>query len=220
MALKRVLEPELMETDRDAREYGKIDHAAAEMEFVRVLSEELGFARGGLIDLGAGPCGIPVEICRRIKGARVTAVEMALPMLKLASGRIARSGFSGCIRLVRADAKATGLPPRSFDFAVCNNLAHHIADPRLLFREIARLLRPGGGVLIRDLRRPRTARELADRMGHCCGDTPRQRELLRGSLLAALLPEEAAAFARKAGLKGLSLRVEGDRHWELRRAVE
>ncbi|PIU20129.1 MAG: SAM-dependent methyltransferase, partial [Elusimicrobia bacterium CG08_land_8_20_14_0_20_59_10] len=116
-----------------------------------------------------------------------------------------------------ADAKNTGLPCGSFDFAVCNNLVHHIAEPGLLFREIARLLRHGGGIFIRDLRRPRTARELAAHMANCSGDTPRQRELLRDSLLAALRPEEVAEFVKGAGLRGVVLAEAGDRHWELRR---
>ena len=217
MLSKRVLEPEIMDTAADAREYAAIDRASATAEFVRVLAEELDFRGGRLADLGAGPCDIPVEICRRIKGVKVTAVEMAPAMLKLASAKIARSGFSGRIRLLPADAKFTGLPAGSFDFVTCSNLIHHIADPVLIFREIARLLRPGGGVLVRDLRRPLSARELGARMADCSGDTPRQRELLRNSLRAALRAGEAAAYARRGGLDGFTLTADGDRHWQLRR---
>jgi len=219
MAFKRVLEPEIMDTDRDAREYGAIDRAEANAGFVRILADELDFRRGKLADLGAGPCAIPVAICRRLKNVRVTAVELAPAMLKLASKKIARCGFSGRIRLLPADAKDTGLPAGSFDFVTCNNLLHHIADPALLFREIARLLRPGGGVLVQDLRRPRSAGELDAQMANCAGDTPRQRELLRNSLCAALRMEEVAAYARRGGLKGFTLAAAGDRHWQLRRPV-
>lgn len=219
MLIKRVLEPEIMDTADDAREYAAIDRAPATAEFVRGLAEELNFSGGRLADLGAGPCDLPVEICRRIKGARVTAVEMAPAMLKLASAKIARCGFSGRIRLVRGDAKGTGLPAGSFDFVTCSNLMHHIADPALVFREIARLLRPGGGVLVKDLRRPLSARELEARMADCAGDTPRQRELLRNSLRASLRVGEVAAYARRGGLKGFALGADGDRHWQLRRPV-
>ena len=217
MVLKRVLEPEIMETARDAREYEAIDHSEVNREFVSTLADELAFRSGALIDLGAGPCELPVEICRRIKGAKIIAVEMAPPMLKLAAKKIACSGFSRRIRLVKADAKDTGLPGGAFDFVACNNLIHHIADPLLIFREIARLLRPGGGIYVKDLLRPRTAAELDAHMKNCSDDTPWQRELLRNSLRAALRPEEVAVYAQKAGLKGAVLTAAGDRHWQLRR---
>ena len=220
MTLKRVLEPEIMDTQLDAREYAVIDRTGANAAFADILARELNFRGGELADLGSGACDLPVALCRRIKGARITAVEMSPAMLRMASRKIALHGFSSRIRLLRADAKATNLPGGSFDFVTCNNLVHHIARPGSIFREIARLCRPGGGFFIKDLSRPRTLAELNEQVGACAAtDTPRQRELLRSSLRAALRPEEIAVYAKRAGLTGFKLSAAGGRHWQLHRPV-
>ncbi|HNW43996.1 MAG TPA: class I SAM-dependent methyltransferase [Elusimicrobiales bacterium] len=219
MGLKRILEPELMETRRDALEYEAIDHEKANAEFADYLATELRFAGGRLLDLGTGPGDLPVAVCRRLKNARVTAVDLSPVMRALAAKKIARSGLSGRIRLLRADVKATKLPSGSFDLVICSNLVHHLPDPVLLFREIGRLCRPGGGFLIRDLRRPATLKALNALMLGAAGDTPRQLELLRNSLRAALRTAEAGFYAKKAGLENFTLRSVGNRHWQLERPV-
>lgn len=216
-SLNRTTEPETISARGDALEYEAIDHAEANAAFAALLTGELGFRGGKLLDLGTGPGDIPVAVCRLTEDAKVTAVEMSAPMTELATEKIARAGFAGRIVLLRADAKDTKLPGNSFDFVVCNNLVHHIAEPELLFREIARLCRPGAGLLLKDLRRPDTLDELNAQAAHCAASTPRQRELLRSSLHAALRVEEIEVYAREAGLTDFTLAAAGPRHWELRR---
>lgn len=204
-----------METAGDTREYARIDRRAADADFAALVAEGLGFSGGRLLDLGAGPCGIPVEICRRVKGAKVTAVELSPAMMALAARKVGAAGLSRRIKLLRADARTTGLPAGSFDFIACNNFIHHLADPAPVFREMARLLRPGGGLLLRDLLRPRTPAELGARMRKCYGDTPRQKELLRNSMRASLRLAEVRACLKGTGLERARLRRSGERHWEL-----
>jgi ubiquinone/menaquinone biosynthesis C-methylase UbiE len=219
MPLARTLEPETMCSERDALQYESIDHAGANAAFVDSITIELGFKYGKLLDLGTGPGDIPVEICRRIEDAQVTAVEMSPVMMSLAAKKMERAGFSNRITLLQADAKATKLPDGSFDFVICNNLIHHIPEPGLIFREIARLCRPGGGVFLKDLRRPDTLAQLNALAGRRAESTLRQRELLVNSLHAALRAEEIEIYARQAGLTEFTLAEIMPRHWELRRPV-
>ena len=213
-----MLEPEILGVGWDALAYEALDHSGENAALADFLAAKLGFRRGKLVDLGAGPGDIPVAICRRLKAVRVTAVERASAMLLLASAKIARSGFAGRIALLRADAKNTKLPDGSFDLVFCNNLIHHIPEPDLIFREIARLCRSGGGLFLKDLRRPGTPGELKALVNKGArADTPRQKGLLRDSLHAALRIEEVRAYARRAGLTGFTLRAVGDRHWQLHR---
>jgi ubiquinone/menaquinone biosynthesis C-methylase UbiE len=53
-----------------------------------------------------------------------------------------------------ADGSRLPFPGASFDLVMCNSVLHHLADPQRLFAEIARLAKPGGAILVRDLRRP------------------------------------------------------------------
>ena len=158
--LKRILEPEVMLSRRDALEYVAIDHSAVNAALAGHLARALNFRGGSMADLGTGPADLAVAVCRRIKGISVTAVELAPAMLDLAAGNVLRSGLDGRIRLLRADAKKTGLPSGAFDLVACYNLVHHIPDPAKLFREATRLCRQGGGIFIQDLRRPDTIKEL------------------------------------------------------------
>jgi len=54
------------------------------------------------------------------------------------------------IHTVQADARQTGLPDASFDDALLSDALHHIEDHEELLREIDRLLRPGGRLLVHD----------------------------------------------------------------------
>lgn len=53
-----------------------------------------------------------------------------------------------------ADGNRLPFPDASFDLVMCNSVLHHLAEPQRLFAEVARLVKPSGAILIRDLRRP------------------------------------------------------------------
>jgi hypothetical protein len=90
----------------------------------------------------------------------------------------------------------------------------------LLFREIARIAKPGAGIFLKDLRRPASRAELDDLVAtYASHDTPYQRLLFRNSLHAALRPEEVADLACAAGLVGAEVMVPSDRHWQLTRPM-
>lgn len=217
MPLKRQQEPELMLSVPEAREYAAIDHSAQNRELALLAAGPLGFRGGSAADLGAGDGALAEELCRAVPAARVTAVELSPAMLALARRRFSAAGLSRRVSLAAADAKATGLPGGAFDLVVCSNLVHHISDPRRLFREAARLLRPGGGLLFLDLLRPAGEAALAAQLRRCAGDTPAQRSLLEASLRASLTLPEVRACLRGSGLRGAALSRWGGRHWLLRR---
>lgn len=54
--------------------------------------------------------------------------------------------------VVDVDATATPFADGSFDFVLIQNAIHHLAQPIRLFPEVARILRPGGLFLIRDVK--------------------------------------------------------------------
>jgi SAM-dependent methyltransferase len=48
------------------------------------------------------------------------------------------------IELYRRDLADTGLPPASVDTVMCRSVMEHLTDPLAVYREIRRILRPGG----------------------------------------------------------------------------
>ena len=206
-----------MDTELDAREYQAMDHAVVNAEFVARLLE-LAPKAGTLLDAGTGPGEIPVRIAERAPGLFVTAIDLAEHMLALAREGVERAGLGDRIRLVRADAKATGFPPASFDMVVSNSLVHHLPEPIAFLREALRLARPGAGLCIRDLLRPSTKSELDALVGrHTAHCSDYQRGLFSASLNAGLTLEEVTLLCREASLKDVVIEQCSDRHWSIER---
>ncbi|HEV2891469.1 MAG TPA: class I SAM-dependent methyltransferase [Frankiaceae bacterium] len=51
-------------------------------------------------------------------------------------------------RVVRGDVARLPLADATFDAVVCKDVLEHVADPRLVIREVRRVLRPGGRVYV------------------------------------------------------------------------
>ena len=98
---------------------------------------------------------------------------------------------------------------------VSNSLVHHLPDPHSFFQEVARLVKPNGAVLIRDLLRPASLTEI-DRLVSEAGDYgARQDQLFRDSLAAAFTLPEIQDLVSAAGLTDYQLTQTSDRHWTL-----
>lgn len=80
-------------------------------------------------------------------GARVTGVDPSPVMLEAA-----REQSDSCpqIRWVQGSAEQTGLPDGSFHLLLIRAVTHHLRNLSPCFHEAARVLRPGGMLLIQD----------------------------------------------------------------------
>ena len=211
--LQRVLEPETMDTERDAAEYDAIDHTQVNREFARHALEVCPAARS-VLDLGTGTALIPIQMLQMNAALDVTAIDLAEHMLALARRNLAREGLTQHAKLELRDVKATGYEPGRFDLIVCNSVVHHLPDPVPLFREIRRLMSESTHVLIKDLIRPDSEAELAALVAaHTVSDTPYQRQLFADSLRAALTIPEVERACEKAGLSSIDVRRVSDRHF-------
>jgi ubiquinone/menaquinone biosynthesis C-methylase UbiE len=217
--MRRVLEPEAMDTPEEADGYEAMDHSAPNTAFVERLIE-LG-ARGRMLDLGTGPGHVPVLVCAAIPDARVVGIDLSRNMLVHAERRRAASAWPERIELRLTDAKQLDFEDAAFDAVFSNTILHHIPDPVPFLREARRVLRPGGALLVRDLFRPESAERVAELVQlHAADATAEQRELFRASLCAALTPDELRAVADEAGLAAAEIVIDTDRHVSLQlRAV-
>ncbi|HEX2221347.1 MAG TPA: class I SAM-dependent methyltransferase [Candidatus Limnocylindria bacterium] len=97
--------------------------------------------RPRVVDLGAGTGKATIAMAER--GWSVTAVEPGGPMLAVLRRRAAERGLP--VATVEAAAERTGLPHASFDLATAAQ-AFHWFEPRAALREMARIVRRGGGI--------------------------------------------------------------------------
>ena len=109
---------------------------------------------GWLLDAGTGPGGIPLKIARRCPAVRTVGVDRSLNMVRAARQAAAAQGLASRAFFVVADAAQLPFPDAGFDLVLSNSLLHHLQHPVEVLIELARLAKPGGVVLLRDLRRP------------------------------------------------------------------
>jgi len=226
MVLPRTLEPEVMDTEQEARDYDAMDHGEVNARFcddLLAFSFEAPLDR--VLDVGTGPGLIPIELCRRAPQVVVDAVDLAAHMLALADRNVARAGLVGRVRLARVDAKATGWPDGAFDAVLSNSIVHHIPEPAGVLREMWRLVRKGGALFVRDLERPGSAARVSE-LVETYAPIPeasaevramheRQRALFAASLHAALTSDEVRAMVQSLGMPGTAVSTTSDRHWTL-----
>lgn len=218
--MRRTLEPEVMDTAEDAEEYDAMDFTEPDAGFASAAAALLGDAPGArALDIGTGTAKIPILLLGHRPGVAVLAVDMAEAMLRVAAQNLARAGLAASCTLARMDAKALDAPGGAFDLVMSNSLAHHLPEPLDLLREIARVVKPGGAILVRDLLRPESvdaAWAIVDRVA--ASDTPRQRQLFFDSLCAALTLDEVREMVAAAGIEGAAVTQVSDRHWSVERA--
>lgn len=217
--MQRTLEPEFMDTHEDAEEYDAMDFREADTQFAETAASLLGVEPGGkVLDIGTGPAKIPVLLLSRRPDLHVLATDMAEHMIQVAVRNIAAAGLAQSCTVVLMDGKALELRPASFDLVMSNSVAHHVAEPLTLFREIARVVKPEGAVLVRDLIRPESqeaAWAIVNRVA--AHDTARQKQLFFDSLCAALTLDEVRELVAAAGLHSARVVQSSDRHWSVER---
>src|SRR6266478_3851873 len=151
--LPRTLEPEVMDSADEARDYDAMDHAAVNRAFVADFLAVWN-GRSPLLDVGTGTAQIPIELCRQSATARVTAIDLAEQMLRVGQENVRRAGLEERVSLRCCDAKAMPFAAHSFTGVISNSIVHHIPEPAGVFQEMVRVVEHGGQLFVRDLLRP------------------------------------------------------------------
>jgi ubiquinone/menaquinone biosynthesis C-methylase UbiE len=212
--LHRILEPEIMDSADDAREYDAMDHSAVNAQFVTDLLPHLNCSPLQILDLGAGTAQIPIEIARRALYTHITAVDAAASMLAVARANITAANLTNRIELLLADAKRLPFANEAFTVVISNSIFHHIPDPQAVFGEAVRVATPDGLLFHRDLARPTDGSELQHLVETYAGTaTDYQRKLFADSLRAALTLEEVQDIIATFGFARNTIQMTSDRHW-------
>jgi len=112
---------------------------------------------GEAIDLGCGPGLLAIQLARRAPRLRVTGVDLSDEMLTQAQGQSLSTQLAERVVFRRGDVRQLPFVKGSVDLAVSTLSLHHWKQPVAVLDEVARVLAPGSGFLIFDLRRDMSA---------------------------------------------------------------
>jgi ubiquinone/menaquinone biosynthesis C-methylase UbiE len=209
----RILEPEVMDSPEEARDYDAMDHAAVNRTFV---ADFLGVwdRVGPVLDVGTGTAQIPLELCRQVLNMEITAMDMAAHMLQVGQDNVRRAGCQDRIRLEQADAKKLPYSAGSFGAVISNSIIHHIPEPGGVLAEMIRVVKPGGVLFVRDLLRPATEDDLRRLVAAYAGtENAHQQQMFADSLHAALSLPEIRELIASLRFDPAGVRLTSDRHW-------
>ncbi len=211
--MKRIPEPEYMDLPDEADAYAVADFTEVNRAFAEAVVEFAGADRAlRAADLGTGPGDIPAVVRRLASGWHITGADASGAMLGIARGRHPGGGLAW----VQCDTKSAPFADGAFDLVFSNSILHHVAEPVAFWREAARILRPRGGIFLRDLFRPATEADAREIVNTYSGDESNLlKEEFYRSLCAAYTAGEVRAQLGAAGLHGLTVREVSDRHLDV-----
>jgi len=108
----------------------------------RVLDLAAPAAGETVADIGCGNGAYLADLARRGFAGRVIGADLSAGMLIAARGR------AGAAALIAADATAVPLRDGAADLTLAMHMLYHVPDPRLAIRELRRVTRAGGRVVV------------------------------------------------------------------------
>lgn len=103
-----------------------------------------------ILDIGCGTGALSFALATQCgPDAHVTGVDISEGMLRRASAKARQIGSNAC-SFVHGSAELLPLPDSSIDLAVSSSSFHFWGDTNAGLREIARVLKPGGTLLLLD----------------------------------------------------------------------
>lgn len=125
---------------------GRVTDAIEESLILELVGD---IAGRRVLDVGCGDGKLAIELWKR--GAKVTAIDSSPRMIRAARERA--RGHGADIALAIATTRSLPFPPEAFDLAIAITLLCFVPDGRSALREIGRVVRPGGRIIVGELGR-------------------------------------------------------------------
>ena len=135
--------------------------------FSRLLDEQIPLG-SSILECGCGTGQLSNFLA--VANRQVHGVDMCINSLKLASDFKNRNGLSR-VEFTQMNLFRPCFLEEEFDLVISNGVLHHTSDPRLAFKTISKLVKPGGYILIGLYHRyGRFATDVRRKIFHLTGD--------------------------------------------------
>ena len=199
-----------------AARYGALSTSSASLSCGRALDVAAPREGEDVVDLGCGRGGDVFRAADRV-GPRgsATGVDASPGMIAAATAALVLSPNA---RVVKSDLSAVALPDRCADVVVSNCAINHAPDKGAVYREVFRLLRPGGRFAVSDVvseeELPESVRSDPAAWAACYGGSIPEADYLAAITGAGLRDVEVVrrtAPYEKGGVRVLSITLTGRR---------
>jgi len=159
------------EDDKDNKIYLKIATEYMDFIFPPIASqilEDTGINNGLCLDIGVGPGLLTVELAKQ-SNLKLVGIDISKIMIAYARSIVKKVGLENRIEIVEGDVHSLKYPNNYLDLVVSKDSLHYWKDPISAFKEIYRVLKPGGMAYIMDLRRD-APEDIVNRFSEYLGD--------------------------------------------------
>ncbi len=108
---------------------------------------------GVTVDAGCGPGYLAIIMSRKFTSASIIGLDISPLMIETAARNISACRANHRVALCQGDVQQLPFRDSSVDFIVSTGSMHHWSDAPQALNEMYRVLRPGGRLLIFDMRR-------------------------------------------------------------------
>ena len=102
-----------------------------------------------VLDVGTGTGVVSLQAAQRVRpSGKVVGIDLSEAMLTVAKTKAAQTGLTNYVEFSKMDAEALELENQSFDVVLSLFALLHFPNPLLALKEMFRVLRPGGRLVL------------------------------------------------------------------------
>ncbi len=108
-----------------------------------------------ILDVASGTGDLAMMMARKLDPVGITAVDLSKEMLEVGHRKVSAAGLADIITFSRADCLQLPFPDESFDVVTAAYGVRNFEDIEAGYREMYRVMRPGGLLMILELSTPK-----------------------------------------------------------------
>jgi len=210
--VRRIPEPELMESTAQAYAYSCADFSESNNLFVKNLFSLANInIKTKILDIGCGDGEIPMKIIQK-EVCDITAVDGSEAMLEEFHRKLKTNNISN-IKIIHSLIDHKLLSNNKFDVVINNSLIHHISDIDSFWKNLIRLIKDDGIILCMDLIRPNGEGELNKLVRRYGGNDITLKRDFENSLRASYTINEINEQLLKINNISFTIKAVSDRHF-------